>query len=138
MGSLSRNKGRSFEQLIARLLTEATGVKWARRVRQHDGDSDIVTEDNAFSHLSLECKHATVLKIPEWWRQAQQQAEERRLVPVLIYRQTGRSIQVMLDAYHVNSRHWPVVGRHTVVLEWDAAVQWMREMIPSVSGPGYI
>jgi len=137
MGSLSRSKGRAFEQLVARMLTEATGAQWKRRVRQHDGDSDIVTDEPAYARLSIECKHANVLDLPKWWRQALEQAGDG--VPVLIYRQTGRAVYVQVDAHHVNGRHWPVAGRYTVTLGWEAAMQWLREMLPATQySPGVI
>ncbi|VFR96498.1 hypothetical protein RAN3_1878 [plant metagenome] len=136
---MSRNKGAAYERKVANMLTEATGTKWRRRVRNIAGDSDVVPDDVAFGRLVIECKHASRLCLPEWWRQAQQQAGEKG-VPVLVYRQTGQVGElVMLDAHHVNSQHWPVRGRHTVTLGWDAAMQWMREMLPaSTYSPGVI
>ncbi|CAM4079172.1 Holliday junction resolvase [Bordetella tumbae] len=130
MSAMQRNKGAAYERKVANLLTESTGTIWRRRVRNALGDSDVVADDAAFARISVECKHANTLCLPAWWRQAQAQAGDQG-IPVLIYRQTGaRGESVMLDAYHVNSRHWPVRGRHTVTLDWDAAMQWMREMLP--------
>jgi len=36
----------------------------------------------------------------------------------------------MVDAHDVNPKIFPVRGRHTVTLGWEAAMQWMREMLP--------
>lgn len=138
MSKLSRTKGATFERKVANMLTEATGITWRRRVRNHDGDSDVVCDDAALAHISIECKHANTLCLPAWWRQAQEQAGTG--VPVLIYRQTGaRGESVMIDAHHANASHWPVAGRHTIIMGWDTAMQWLREKIPSkITGPGYI
>ncbi|CAB3904636.1 hypothetical protein LMG26858_04416 [Achromobacter anxifer] len=128
---MQRNKGAAFERKVANLLTEATGKVWRRRVRNAADDSDVVADDPAFAHIVIECKHANTLCLPAWWRQAQQQAGEQG-VPVLIYRQTGaRGESVMVDAHHVNPRTFPVRGRHTVTFAWEAAMQWMREMLPA-------
>ncbi len=128
MSALSRNKGNSFERLVANMLTDATGTPWRRRVRQHLSDSDVIADDPALHGISIECKHATELRLPEWWRQAQQQAGQH--VPVLIYRQTRGEIRVQLDAYYINASTWPVAGRHTITLGWEAFAQWLREQIP--------
>jgi len=150
LSALSRTKGASFERFIANKLTESTGTLWRRRVRNHQGDSDLVSDDPAMSHIVIECKHANTLRLPEWWRQAQDQAYRRipplvidhgaarQSLPVLVYRQTRGPIQIMLDAHHVNPAHWPVAGRYTVTLDWDAAMQWLREKLPATFSPEVI
>lgn len=131
MSAMQRNKGAAYERKVANLLTEDTGTIWRRRVRNLAGDSDVVADDPAFARIVVECKHANTLCLPAWWRQAQAQAGELG-IPVLIYRQTGaRGESVMVDAYHVNARHWPAPGRYTVTMDWPAAMQWLREMLPS-------
>ncbi|MFY1875561.1 putative PDDEXK endonuclease [Achromobacter xylosoxidans] len=131
MSALSRNKGAAYERRISNMLTEATGTRWRRRVRNHEGDSDVVADDPAFERISVECKHANTLCLPAWWRQAQAQAGETR-IPMLVYKRTGMvGDLVMLDAHDVNPRTFPVRGRYTVTLDWAAAMQWMREKLPS-------
>lgn len=147
MSALSRNKGRSFEQLVARMLTEATGTIWRRRVRNAEGESDIVADDQALAHIVIECKHANTLRLPEWWRQAQDQAARlqaclatrHRAVPMLVYRQTRGPVRVQIDAHDVHSGTWPIPGRYQVTLDWEGAMQWLREQIPSRTfSPGVI
>lgn len=131
MSAMQRNKGAAFERKVANLLTDATGTTWRRRVRSQAGDSDVVADEPAFAGISVECKHANVLCLPAWWRQTVEQAGAGG-VPVLIFRQTGaRGETVMVDAHHVNPKIFPVRGRHTVTLGWEAAMQWMREMLPA-------
>ncbi|OFQ52039.1 hypothetical protein HMPREF2939_08665 [Achromobacter xylosoxidans] len=128
---MSRNKGAAYERRISNMLTEATGTRWRRRVRNHEGDSDVVADDPAFERISVECKHANTLCLPAWWRQAQAQAGETR-IPMLVYKRTGMvGDLVMLDAHDVNPRTFPVRGRYTVTLGWAAAMQWMREKLPA-------
>ncbi|WP_088141919.1 putative PDDEXK endonuclease [Achromobacter xylosoxidans] len=137
---MQRTKGIEYERKVAKLLTEATGKAWRRRVRNAKGDSDLVADDPAFAGIVIECKHANELRLPAWWSQAQQQAGEQG-VPVLVYRQTGaRGESVMVDAHHVNPRTFPVRGRHTVTFAWEPAMQWMREMLPAkvTYSPGII
>lgn len=138
MGAMQRNKGAKFEQLVARMLTKDTGAQWRRRVRNLEGESDITPDDPRLGHVSIECKHATTLCLPEWWRQAQEQAERAAqlalapCLPVLVYRKTrSPSIWVRLDAHHVSPGTWPVAGRHTITLEWDGFIQWLREQVPA-------
>ncbi|MEN5159705.1 putative PDDEXK endonuclease [Achromobacter spanius] len=140
MSAMQRNKGAAFERKVANLLTDATGTTWRRRVRNQAGDSDVVADEPAFAGISIECKHANVLCLSAWWRQAVEQAGLAG-VPVLIYRQTGtRGEMVMVDAHDVNPKIFPVRGRHTVTLGWEAAMQWMREMLPAkvTYSPGII
>lgn len=140
MSAMQRNKGAAYERKVAGLLTEATGTAWRRRVRNRAGDSDVVADNPELAKFVIECKHANALSLPAWWLQAREQAGSAG-IPVLIYRQTGaRGETVMTDAYHVNPTYWPVAGRHTVTMGWEAAMQWLREKIPqkTISGPGII
>jgi hypothetical protein len=107
------------------MLTEATGALWKRKVRQHGNDSDVVTDSLAFQHVSIECKHADRLCLPAWWKQAQTQAGEK--IPMLVYRQTGCPLAVIVDGHHVSSTTWPVRGRSKLTLDWESAMQWLRE-----------
>lgn len=144
MSAMQRNKGRAFEQLVARMLTGATGIQWRRIVRNIKGEDDVAADAPELRHIVVECKHANTLCLPEWWRQAQDQAarslhgpvridgELRVLpgVPVLVYRKTRGAIQVQLDAHNVNPATWPVPGRYVVTLDWEPFTQWLREQIP--------
>ncbi|OZI36756.1 hypothetical protein CEG14_14920 [Bordetella genomosp. 1] len=135
---MQRQKGAAFERTVSNMLTEATGTTWRRRVRNQANDSDVIADNPAYARISIECKHANTLALPAWWRQAQAQAGAHGL-PVLIFRKTGGPIRVMVDAHHINSSHWPVLGRHTITLEWEPAMQWLREKLPTTSNcPGII
>ena len=86
-GIRSRNKGKAGERHIAGVIRDLTGWDVRRRVRQHDGDSDL----EGVPGWSVEVKdHATahIGDVRRWWAQAQEQSGS--LWPVLIYkRQRG-------------------------------------------------
>ena len=80
MGATSRTKGQAGEREVAVLIRDFTGWDVRRRVRQHDGDSDL---------MGVEVKrHARALRgdIAAWWQQALEQADTGER-PVLFFRQ---------------------------------------------------
>lgn len=82
---MSRNKGKTGEREAAALLSDLLGLDIRRRVRQHDGDSDL----EGLPGWCLEVKrHATASRadVAGWWRQAVAQAATARTVPALLYR----------------------------------------------------
>lgn len=83
MSMMQRTKGKSGEREIAGIIRDLTGWDAQRRVRQHDGDSDLVGIPN----WSVEVKRhkaATRGQIAAWWRQTVDQATQG--CPVLFYR----------------------------------------------------
>lgn len=83
MGAMQRTKGQAGEREIAALIRDLTGWDVKRRVRQHDGDSDL----EGIPGWSVEVKRhasATRCDIAGWWRQAVTQAKGQ--LPVLFYR----------------------------------------------------
>ena len=85
MTGASRNKGKTGEREAANLLALVTGFDVRRRVRQHDGDSDL----EGIPAWSIEVKrHATATpgKVAEWWAQAVTQAQRTNTLPVLVFR----------------------------------------------------
>ena len=80
---MQRSKGKVGEREIAALIREHTGWDVQRRVRQHDGDSDLV----GVPGWAVEVKrHAASPRgqIGAWWRQTVEQATG--LLPVLFFR----------------------------------------------------
>lgn len=83
MGLMSRNKGKAGEREAAALIRDLTGWDVRRRVRQHDGDSDLL----GVPGWAVEIKRyasAGRSDIAGWWDQTVAQAGD--LVPVLFYR----------------------------------------------------
>lgn len=85
MSTNGRRKGKDGENEIAGILRDLTGWSIKRRVRQHDGDSDL----EGVPGWSVEVKrHATAARgeIRDWWSQAVDQAIKANALPVLFYR----------------------------------------------------
>lgn len=66
---------------VAAIIRELTGWEVKRRVRQHDGDSDL----EGVTGWAIEVKNCATLTLPAWWRQAVEQAGDN-LFPVLFYK----------------------------------------------------
>jgi hypothetical protein len=85
MSAMQRNKGARGERELAALIADATGWTVKRRIRQHQGDSDL----EGVPGWSIECKRharATRSDIAAWCRQAVAQATRGDDKPVLFYR----------------------------------------------------
>jgi hypothetical protein len=88
MSAMQRNKGKTGEREVASIIRELTGYDCQRRVRQHDGDSDLL----GVPGWSVEVKNTappTLGDVRTWWAQAIGQTPADEL-PVLVYkRQRG-------------------------------------------------
>lgn len=85
MGAMQRTKGQTGEREAAALIRDLTGWDVRRRVRQHDGDSDL----EGVPGWSVEIKRrasASRGDIRAWWAQAVAQAQRTGALPVLLYR----------------------------------------------------
>jgi hypothetical protein len=83
MSAAQRRKGQVGEREVAKEIHDLLGFDVRRRVRQHDGDSDLV----GVPGWSIEIKnHRTVTRglLKLWWQQTFLQAGP--LLPVLIYK----------------------------------------------------
>lgn len=84
MSAMQRTKGRAGEREIAAIVRDLTGWDVRRRVRQHEGDSDL----DGVPGWSVEVKRhrtASRAEVARWWLQTVAQAGDR--TPVLMYRQ---------------------------------------------------
>lgn len=108
MGLMSRNKGKHGERELASLVRDLTGWDVQRRVRQHDGDSDLV----GVPGWSVECKRyasAPRAAIAGWWAQTVNQAKDG--LPVLFYR--------------ADRGDWRAVWPLAVMLKIQSADMWV-------------
>lgn len=116
MGAMQRTKGKVGEREVAALIAEHTGWEVKRRVRQHDGDSDL----EGIPGWSCEVKRhasATRSEIAGWWRQAVAQAKGA-LLPVLFYRLDRDSWRAV----------WPAaVGLSVQCAEMWRGYEWTAE-----------
>lgn len=107
MSGKSRSKGKAGELEIAHLVAEHTGFPAKRRVRQHEGDSDI----EGVPGWSIEVKRyatATKADITSWWKQAV--AQSNGALPVLMYR--------------LDRADWRAVWPASVLLTMQSAPMW--------------
>lgn len=83
MGMMQRRKGATAEREVAGLIRDLTGWDAQRRVRQHDGDSDLLGVPGWSIEVKRHAK-ATPSVIEGWWDQTVSQAGT--MLPVLMYR----------------------------------------------------
>jgi hypothetical protein len=100
---MQRRKGSSGEREIAGIIRGLSGWDIQRRVRQHDGDSDL----EGIPGFSVEVKrHAKCTRsiIEVWWNQTVSQAKGK--IPVLFYRVDRDSWRAVYPlAVHLVSQH---------------------------------
>lgn len=100
IGRRSRNKGSSFERVIAKLFQDKYGIEFVRtpqsggfaKNKQSEGfKGDIVpvSKDTEFG-LHVECKNTKSWSLPKWFEQAESDAPKGR-VPVVIFHKHGTS-----------------------------------------------
>ena len=80
MGSMSREKGKRGEREVAAIISDLLGVSASCRVRQHEGDSDIL----GVPGWSIEVKRWSLLHTHELnraWAQAVAQAQSDGGIP---------------------------------------------------------
>lgn len=91
MSGMQRTKGQAGEREVAALIRDLTGWPAARRVRQHDGDSDLDGVPGWCAEVKRH-KAAARAEIGAWWRQTVAQATQvaattgSRALPVLFFR----------------------------------------------------
>lgn len=112
MGLHQRRKGQSGEREAAAVLAQITGHEVKRRVRQHEGDSDL-----DFPGWAVEIKRharATPATIGEWWAQAVRQAERAGLPPLLLWRANRGPWRAV----------WAPTGDTTLMVEAGIGAWW--------------
>lgn len=81
----SNKKGKEGEREVAAMLRELTGLDVQRRVRTHDGDSDLL----GVKGWTIEVKRRKTAKrgeIKVWWEQCVDQCLKDQGRPVLFFR----------------------------------------------------
>jgi len=81
LAKFSRDKGARGEREASAIISDLTGWSVKRRVRQHDGDSDL----EGVPGWAIEIKNCATITLPAWWRQAVAQAGTDSF-PVLFYK----------------------------------------------------
>ena len=124
MGGLSRDKGKSGEREVARLLTELTGHTVTRRVRQHLGDSDL----QGLPGWEIEVKRyasATPALLKTWWVQAVKQSRATNVWPLLVYRVDRADWRAVWPAeMHITPRPSTLSARFDDTLQATPETWW--------------
>jgi Holliday junction resolvase len=93
MGKASREKGKRGEREVVRIISELLGVAATRKVRQHEGDSDIL----GVPGWTIEVKRyasASEATMRTWWEQAIAQTPPGE-IPCVWYRLDRRPWRVL-------------------------------------------
>lgn len=107
MGSMQRTKGNAGEREAAAIIRDLTGCDVRRRVRQHDGDSDLIGVPGWMIEVKRH-KAAGRADIAAWWRQAHAQAAGAAAdVPVLLYRLDRDQWRAVWPVSVAQWRNWP-------------------------------
>lgn len=122
MGRAQRQKGKAGEREVAELVRDLTGWDVRRRVRQHDGDSDLT----GIPGWSAEVKrHATAgrAEIAAWWRQTVAQATQ---VATSYENASGSRFGALLPVlmYRKDRDEWRAVWPASVFLTGQRAEMW--------------
>ncbi len=105
---MSRNNGKSGEREIAGIVRDLTGWVVQRRVRQHDGDSDL----EGVPGWAVEVKRrasAGRADIAGWWTQTCEQARRLGERPMLFYRvdrDQWRAVWPLMAHLRLDSAAW--------------------------------
>ena len=115
MSMMQRTKGKDGEREVAALIRDLTGWDVQRRVRQHEGDSDLI----GVPGWSIEVKRRkSVLPadLIKWWTQSVSQSSNS--IPLLIYRADRRDWRAV----------WPVsLGLTQQRAEYWEGYEWTVE-----------
>lgn len=120
MGSMSREKGKRGEREVAAIISDLLGVSASRRVRQREGDSDIL----GVLGWSIEVKRWSLLRayeIDQAWAQAVAQARRDGGIPALFFRANYQPWRVM----------WPL----SVLLTMQSADMWTDPLWAATTSP---
>ena len=125
----SRNKGASFERMIATSLSEELGlnVKLKRILEQ---TREKYLPDLIFGDWYLECKRYASGKEPAtaWWQQVIDASKDRG-IPTLIYKFDRQPIKVRIPLHAINN-NLPVNNLITCDLNWNDFIYLIKSLYP--------
>lgn len=113
-GKSSRRKGQVGERELANLLGEMLGVTLKRRVRNHEGESDITGLDG----FSVEVKRQATPAVRSWWKQTVYQAAETGDIPVLFYRLPRREWKAVISLHPFLDEH-----EYSAIVDYDMTIE---------------
>lgn len=135
MGMMSRTKGKAGEREAAAIIRDISGWDIQRRVRQHDGDSDLLGVNGWVIEVKRYAK-ADRADIRTWWTQAVEQSKRHSGIPVLIYRRDRDEWRCVWPiAPHLTHQEAVMWEDYTWTVETsiDAWVAAVREITPEAA-----
>ena len=94
-GKSNRRKGQNGERELANTLGVMLGITLKRRVRNHEGESDITGLDG----FSVEVKKQATPSLRTWWKQTVEQSALTGDTPVLFYRLPRREFKAVISLH---------------------------------------
>lgn len=94
-GKSNRRRGQDGERELANTLGELLGITLKRRVRNHEGESDIT----GLEGFSVEVKRQATPSLRTWWSQTVTQAAQTGEIPVLFYRLPRRDFKAVISLH---------------------------------------
>ncbi len=85
-GRSNRNKGCGGEREVCRFLTDETGIKASRNLKQYQ---EAQHGDIIFGPFCIEVKNHKRRSVRAWWRQAVESAKRIGKIPALAYKVHG-------------------------------------------------
>lgn len=120
-GLASRRKGQTAERQVAQILSELTGHRLRRKVRQHAGDGDL----EGLPGWSVEVKNrasVTRANLSDWWAQTVRQAAATGDKPLLFYKQ-GRGAWLCVWQASLHCKHASTLWADTLTAD---PLTWWR------------
>ena len=96
MSRMQREKGKRGEREVAQLLRDL-GYP-ARRTAQNCGKSGDAADVIGVEGLHLEVKRCEQVRLDDWIRQAERDAEGTGNIPVIVFRKSGEPWRVVVPA----------------------------------------
>ena len=88
--SLASQRGKSFEQLVARMIRSKLGVRVSRDRQSGAGiNKSDMSDYRGELPLAIECKDQATIKIKEWFRQADAARTDAMRAPTVVFRSDG-------------------------------------------------
>lgn len=113
-GKSNRRKGQTGERELANLLGDMLGINLKRRVRNHEGESDIT----GLEGFSVEVKRQATPSVLTWWKQTVYQAAETGDTPVLFYRLPRRSWKAVISLHPFLDEH-----EYAAIADYDMTIE---------------
>jgi|TARA_R100001530_G_scaffold70914_1_gene50221 hypothetical protein len=125
----SRNKGASFERMIATSLSEELGLNIKlKRILEQTREKHL--PDLIFGDWYLECKRYASGKEPAtaWWQQVIDASQDKG-IPTLIYKFDRQPIKTRIPLHAINN-NLPVNNLITCDLNWNDFIYLIKSLYP--------